>query len=64
MPTNVGIVLGPSSQGLTDVDLDCVEAIAIAPYILPRTEAIFGRASKRASHWLYYTRRRRLCGRG
>jgi hypothetical protein len=54
-PINIGVVLGPSSQGLTDVDLDCAEAVAIAPYILPRTEAIFGRASKRASHWLYYT---------
>ncbi len=43
---NVGIVLGPSSNGLTDVDLDCIEAIAIAPYVLPRTRAIFGRASK------------------
>jgi hypothetical protein len=54
-PSNIGVLLGPSSHGLTDVDLDCAEAIAIAPYILPRTRAIFGRASKRASHWLYYT---------
>jgi hypothetical protein len=54
-PANIGVVLGPSSHGLTDVDLDCAEAVAIAPYILPRTAAIFGRASKRASHWLYYT---------
>jgi hypothetical protein len=52
---NIGIILGPTSRGLTDIDLDCAEAIAIAPYILPRTNAIFGRASKRASHWLYYT---------
>jgi Bifunctional DNA primase/polymerase, N-terminal len=54
-PSNIGVLLGPSSHGLTDVDLDCAKAIAIAPYILPRTRAIFGRASKRASHWLYYT---------
>src|SRR6516225_7604553 len=52
---NVGVILGPSSHGLTDVDLDCDEARAIAPYILPRTNAIFGRASSRAAHWLYYT---------
>src|SRR5262249_25052513 len=35
--------------------LDCSDAITIAPYILPPTKALFGRASKRASHWLYYT---------
>jgi hypothetical protein len=52
---NIGIILGPTSHGLTDIDLDCPEAIAIAPYVLPRTGAIFGRASKRASHWLYAT---------
>jgi hypothetical protein len=54
-PQNVGVILGPRSHGLTDVDLDCAEAIAIAPFILPPTKAIFGRASKRASHWLYTT---------
>jgi len=52
---NVGVMLGPNSHGLTDIDLDCAEAIAIAPYLLPPTKAIFGRPSKRASHWLYYT---------
>lgn len=50
---NIGVVLGASSGGLTDIDLDCREAMAIAPYVLPRTGAIFGRASNRASHWLY-----------
>jgi Bifunctional DNA primase/polymerase, N-terminal len=45
-PLNIGVLLGPTSHGLTDVDLDCAEAIAIAPYILPPTGAIFGRASK------------------
>jgi D5-like protein/bifunctional DNA primase/polymerase-like protein len=53
-PMNIGIVLGPTSRGLTDIDLDCAEAIEIAPAILPPTKAIFGRASKRASHRLYY----------
>jgi hypothetical protein len=54
-PQNIGVVMGPSSHGLTDVDLDCAEAVAIAPYLLPQTQAIFGRSSKRASHWLYRT---------
>src|SRR6266849_566608 len=54
-PLNVGVILGPSSQGLTDIDLDCAEAIAIAPYILPPTKALFGRTSKRCSHRLYST---------
>jgi RecA-family ATPase len=52
---NIGVMLGPSSHGLTDVDLDCDEARAVASYILPRTGAIFGRASSRAAHRLYYT---------
>ena len=52
---NIGVVLGPPSNGLTDVDLDCREAIAIAPFMLPRTGAIFGRHSAPASHWLYYS---------
>jgi hypothetical protein len=50
---NVGVLLGESSGGLVDVDLDCAEAITIAPYLLPKTKAIFGRDSKRNSHWLY-----------
>jgi hypothetical protein len=54
-PQNIGVILGPSSHGLTDVDLDVSEAIAIAPYLLPPTEAVFGRISKRASHRLYVT---------
>src|SRR6516165_5888434 len=52
---NIGVILGPSSHGLTDVDLDCDEARAVASYVLPRTGAIFGRASSRAAHRLYYT---------
>jgi hypothetical protein len=35
-----------------DVDLDCNEAINVAPFFLPPTQT-FGRASKRSSHWLY-----------
>ena len=54
-PQNIGVQLGPNSGGLTDVDLDCGEAIEMASAVLPRTGAIFGRASKRNSHRLYIT---------
>lgn len=50
---NIGVQLGRASNGLADADLDCQEAIALAPYYLPGTDAMFGRASKRRSHWLY-----------
>ncbi|MBG0797560.1 AAA family ATPase [Methylocystis sp. L43] len=50
---NIGVQLGAASGNLRDVDLDCPEAIAAAPYLLPPTGAIFGRASARNSHWLY-----------
>src|SRR5262249_36897900 len=52
---NVGIQLGKVSGGLADVDLDCIEAVGLAPKFLPPTDAIFGRKSKPASHWLYVT---------
>jgi hypothetical protein len=39
------VILGPPSSGLTDIDLDCPEAIGLASYFLPRTGAVFGRAS-------------------
>jgi len=51
---NIGVLLGPASHNLTDIDLDCQEAILAAPYFLPRTRA-FGRPSKSLSHWLYYS---------
>lgn len=54
-PQNIGVLLGMKSRGLTDVDLDCAEAIAMASAVLPQTSAIFGRASKRNSHRLYHT---------
>jgi hypothetical protein len=54
-PQNIGVLLGAKSRGLTDIDLDCAEAIVMASAVLPQTEAIFGRASKRNSHRLYYT---------
>ena len=51
---NIGVHLGTKSNGLTDIDLDSPEAIKIADYFLPETEAVFGRAGKPRSHRLYY----------
>ncbi|OPX92333.1 MAG: hypothetical protein A4E53_00555 [Pelotomaculum sp. PtaB.Bin104] len=50
---NVGVLLGEPSGWLTDIDLDCTEAVALAGYMLPQTNAVFGRAGKRRSHYLY-----------
>lgn len=50
---NIGILDGVPSNGIVDVDLDCPEALALAPLVLPPTGAIFGRKSKPKSHWLY-----------
>ena len=50
---NVGAIMGPRSGGLTDVDLDCIEAVKLAPHFLPETHSIYGRLGKRKSHWLY-----------
>lgn len=54
-PQNIGVQLGLKSGGLTDVDLDCPEAATLARAVLPKTGAIFGRSSKRDSHYLYNT---------
>ena len=53
---NVGAQLGAASGGLTDIDLDCSEAVAIGSYLLPKTNCIFGRLSKRNSHYFYRTK--------
>ena len=53
--TNVGIILGERSNNLVDVDIDCDEALTAADLLLPRTDAVFGRASKPRSHRLYYS---------
>lgn len=50
---NVGVLLGAPSGGLVDIDLDTREAVQLAPAFLPPTDAVFGRAGKRRSHWLY-----------
>lgn len=49
---NGGVRLGEVSGWLTDGDLDCMEAVQLAPHYLPSTWC-FGRASKPRSHWLY-----------
>jgi putative DNA primase/helicase len=51
--SNVGVLLGAPSGGLIDIDLDAPQAAYLAPRFLPSTAAIFGRASKEESHWLY-----------
>lgn len=52
---NIGVLLGTPSGGLTDIDLDCLEALALADTLLPPTEACFGRLSRPRSHRLYKT---------
>lgn len=49
----VGIVTGPRHSGPVDIDLDCAEAVFFAKHFLPPTTAVFGRASKQRSHYLY-----------
>ena len=50
---NIGVLLGEPSGWLVDVDLDCEEAVALAPRFLPPTGAMSGRPGKPASHWWY-----------
>lgn len=49
---NIGVRLGEPSGWLIDIDLDCEEAIRLAPGILPSTLR-FGREGRPGSHWLY-----------
>ncbi len=50
---NIGVLLGEPSGWLVDVDLDCEEAVALAPAFLPPTGATSGRPGKPSSHWWY-----------
>lgn len=50
---NIGVLLGEPSGWLVDVDLDCEEALALAPAVLPPTGAKSGRPGKPSSHWWY-----------
>jgi len=43
---NVGVRLGPESNNLADVDLDCGEAVASGTLLLPPTNAAFGRGGQ------------------
>jgi hypothetical protein len=52
---NIAVQMGPVSNDLVDVDLDCKEARALAPHFLPPTGAKFGRKSTPGAHWLYYS---------
>lgn len=52
-PQNIGVLLGSKSDGLTDIDLDSPDALKIADFFLPETDAEFGGISKPRSHRLY-----------
>lgn len=54
-PMNVAVLLGEPSGWLVDVDLDCPEAVRLAPRVLPVT-ATFGHPSNPVSHWIFYSR--------
>lgn len=51
---NIGVLLGANANGLSDVDLDCSDAVLLAPRFLTPTEAVFSRPGKPSSHWLYH----------
>ena len=52
VPCNVGILLGAEYK-VVDIDLDCMEAAAVARYLLPQDTSVFGRESSPRSHYLY-----------
>jgi hypothetical protein len=52
---NVGLLTGEPSGGLIDIDLDCDEAVALAPVLLPETPMRSGRPSRPRSHHWYVT---------
>jgi hypothetical protein len=54
-PRNLSVLLGETSRGLVDVDLDCSEARMLAAAFLPETSSVFGRPSSPRSHRLYVT---------
>lgn len=53
--SNVGVLLGDPSGGLTDIDLDCRESVRLASRFLPPTELRSGRSSSPCSHWFFRT---------
>jgi len=50
---NVGIILGEASGGLLNIDLDCVEAVALANDYLPPTPCVSGRSGRPGAHRWY-----------
>ena len=48
----IGLRWGDENHHLVDIDLDCEEAIVLAPKILPQTKT-YGRDSAPESHWIY-----------
>lgn len=50
---NVGLLHGPISAHLVDVDLDCPEAVRAAPLILPETPMRHGRKGSGLAHYWY-----------
>src|SRR5262249_6584281 len=54
---NIAVLNGAPSGNVIDADLDCPETIIAAPFFLPTTGWIFGRAGKPSSHWIYRTDR-------
>jgi P4 family phage/plasmid primase-like protien len=51
-PGNIGVLLGPPSGNLVDVDLDYPECLHFARIFLPETRR-FGHTSNPLSHWLF-----------
>jgi len=52
--SNVGLLSGKPSGGLVDVDLDSLQALAVAEAFLPTTCLIHGRPSKPRCHRWYH----------
>ncbi len=50
---NIGILLGEPSHWLCETDLDCKEAVTLAPEFLPQTGRKSGRIASPYSHWWY-----------
>jgi hypothetical protein len=49
----IGVLCGEPSGGLLDVDLDCAEALRLAPCFLPKTALRHGRPRRPLSHFWY-----------
>lgn len=50
---NIGFVLGVAGHYAIDIDLDCPEAIKLAPSFLSPTPWVFGHKSAPRSHYMY-----------